>query len=103
MGRPTDHEQMAGPGPAGAIRFAGANPLLVELGYQGSTRLIEPYALRRSKAGKLLVYAIKANTGEVTAYRVDRIESVQVTDIAFEPRCTIELAVALPVRTGVRH
>ena len=89
--------------PLEPIRFAGANRLLVELGYQGSTRLIEPYALRRSKAGKLLVYAIKANTGEVRAYRVDRIESVQVTDIAFEPRYAIELAVALPVRTGVRH
>lgn len=88
--------------PLEPIRFAGANHLLVELRYQGSTRLIEPYALRRSKAGNLLVYAIKAATGEVRAYRVDRIEGVRVTETSFEPRYAIELAVALPVRTGVR-
>jgi predicted nucleotidyltransferase component of viral defense system len=89
--------------PLEPVRFAGANHLLVELRYQGSTRLIEPYALRRSKAGELLVYAIKVQTGEVRAYRVDRIEGVLVTGTAFEPRYAIELAGALPVRTGARR
>lgn len=88
--------------PLEQIRFAGANHLLVELGYQGSIRLIEPYALRQSKAGNLLVYAIKAQTGEVRAYRVDRIEGVRVTDKAFVPRYAIELSVAFPVTTGRR-
>jgi predicted nucleotidyltransferase component of viral defense system len=88
--------------PLEQIRFAGANHLLVELDYQASTRLIEPYPLRRSKAGDLLVYAIKAQTGEVRAYRVDRIEGVHITDTAFTPRYAIELSVALPVSTGRR-
>jgi predicted nucleotidyltransferase component of viral defense system len=88
--------------PLEQIRFAGANHLLVELDYQASTRLIEPYALRRSKAGDLLVYAIKAQTGEVRAYRVDRIEGVHITDTAFTPRYAIELSVALPVISGRR-
>lgn len=88
--------------PLEQIRFAGANHLLVELRYQGSTRIIEPYALRRSRVGNLLVYAIKAETGEVRAYRVDRIEGVRVTDQAFTPRYAIELSVALPVATGRR-
>jgi predicted nucleotidyltransferase component of viral defense system len=92
----------SGGAPLEPIRFAGANHLLVDLGYNGSTRLIEPYALRRSKAGNLLVYALKAQTGEVRAYRVDRIESVQVINTAFVPRYAIELAVALPVSTGWR-
>jgi predicted nucleotidyltransferase component of viral defense system len=91
-----------GGAPLEQIRFAGANHLLVELGYQASTRLIEPYALRRSKAGNLLVYAIKAQTGEVRAYRVDRIEGVHITNMAFTPRYAIELSVALPVSTGRR-
>jgi predicted nucleotidyltransferase component of viral defense system len=91
-----------GGAPLEQIRFAGANHLLVELAYQGSTRLIEPYALRRSKAGNLLVYAIKAQTGEVRCYRVDRIQGVRVTDTSFAPRYAIELSVALPVRTGRR-
>lgn len=60
--------------PLEQIRFAGANHLLVDLAYQGSRRLIEPYALRRSRAGNLFVYTIKAQTGEVRAYRADRIE-----------------------------
>lgn len=88
--------------PLEQIRFAGANHLLVELDYQASTRLIEPYALRRSKAGDLLVYAIKAQTGEVRAYRVDRIEGVHITNTAFTPRYAIELSVALPASTGRR-
>jgi hypothetical protein len=91
-----------GGAPLEQIRFAGANHLLVELDYQASTRLIEPYALRRSKAGNLLVYAIKTQTGEVRAYRVDRIEGVRITNTAFTLRYAIELSVALPVSTG-RH
>jgi predicted nucleotidyltransferase component of viral defense system len=91
-----------GGAPLEQIRFAGANHLLVELDYQNSTRMIEPYALRRSKAGNLLVYAIKAQTGEVRAYRVDRIEGVRITNTAFAPRYAIELSVAIPVHTGRR-
>jgi predicted nucleotidyltransferase component of viral defense system len=88
--------------PLEQIRFAGANHLLVDLRYQGTSRLIEPYALRRSQAGNLLVYAIKAGTGEERAYRVDRIEGVRLTDRSFVPRYAIELSVALPVTTGRR-
>lgn len=91
-----------GGAPLEQIRFAGANHLLVELSYQGSTRLIEPYSLRRSKRGDLLVYAIKAETGEVRAYRVDKIEGVRVTELPFSPRYAIELSVAMPVQTGRR-
>lgn len=91
-----------GGAPLEQIRFAGANHLLVELAYQGRTRLIEPYALRRSKAGKLLIYAIKTQTGEVRSYRVDKIQAVRVTNRSFVPRYAIELSIALPVRTGRR-
>lgn len=91
-----------GGAPLEQIRFAGNNHLLVELHYQGSTRLIEPYSLRQSKAGHLLVYALKHETGEVRAYRVDRIQGVRITDMPFRPSYAIELSAALPVRTGRR-
>jgi hypothetical protein len=91
-----------GGAPLEQIRFAGANHLLVELGYQGTTRIIEPYALRRSRAGNLLVYAIKVATGGVRSYRVDRIQGVRVTNTSFVPQYAIELSVALPVSTGRR-
>jgi predicted nucleotidyltransferase component of viral defense system len=108
---PTDEPDWAPPAtitrwPGGApleqIRFAGNNHLLVDLHYQGSSRLIEPYSLRRSRAGNLLVYGLKHETGEVRAYRVDRIEGVRITDIPFRPSYAIELSAALPVRTGRR-
>jgi predicted nucleotidyltransferase component of viral defense system len=89
-----------GGAPLEQIRFAGNNHLLVELEYQGSTRLIEPYSLRRSRAGNLLVYALKHESGEVRGYRVDRIQGVRVTDAPFRPSYAIELSAALPVRTG---
>ncbi len=89
-----------GGAPLEQIRFAGANHLLVELAYKDTTRLIAPYALRRSQAGNLLVYAIKASTGEVRCYRVDRIQGVRVTNRSFVPQYAIELSVALPVSTG---
>jgi len=89
-----------GGAPLEQIRFAGANHLLVELRYQGTWRLIEPYALRRSQAGNLLVYGIKVATGEIRSYRVDRIQGVRVMNTSFAPRYAIELSVALPVSTG---
>lgn len=89
-----------GGAPLEQIRFAGANHLLVELAYQDTTRLIAPYALRRSQAGNLLVYAVKASTGEVRCYRVDRIQGVRVTNTSFVPRYAIELSVAMPASTG---
>jgi len=91
-----------GGAPLEQIRFAGANHLLVELRYQGTTRLIEPYAVRRSQAGNLLVYAVKVATGEVRSYRVDRIQGVRVANTSFVPRYAIELSVALPVSVGRR-
>lgn len=61
------------------IRFAAANRLQVDLGYYGTTRAIEPYSLRRTRDGNLLLGAVRAATGEVRAYRVDRIQSVKIT------------------------
>jgi len=97
---PPTMRRWPGGAPLEQIRFAGSNHLLVELAYQGSTRVIEPYALRRSQAGNLLIYAIRVDSGEVRSYRVDRIEGVRVLDRAFGPRYAVELSAALPVRTG---
>jgi predicted nucleotidyltransferase component of viral defense system len=52
--------------PLETIRFAAANRLCVNLTYQDSTRLIEPYSLRRTREGNLLLYAVKHNTGVLT-------------------------------------
>ncbi len=76
--------------PMEAVRFAAVNRLCVELEYQRSVRLIEPYSLRRTKDGHLILNAVKVKTRELRAYRVDRIESVKVTDIPYVPKYEIE-------------
>ena len=83
--------------PLEAIRYAGANRLCVDLRYQGSDRLIEPYSLRRSQEGNLLLYAVKQQTGELRSYRVDRIQGATVTETPFLPRYTIELSESGPL------
>ena len=73
------------------VRFAAANRLCVDLAYQDSVRRIEPYSLRRSRAGDILLCAVRSDRGEARSYRLDRIQGVQVTNQTFAPRYTVEL------------
>jgi hypothetical protein len=79
------------------IRYAASNRLCVDLMYQDSRRLIEPYSLRRTKDGNLLLYAVKHQSGEDRSYRVDRIQGAQVTQTTFVPRYLIELTPSSPI------
>jgi predicted nucleotidyltransferase component of viral defense system len=83
--------------PLESVRFAAANHLCVNLRYQDSWRLIEPYSLRRTMDGNLLLCAVKHETGESRAYRVDRIQSIEVSKTTFVPRYQIELTPAGPI------
>jgi predicted nucleotidyltransferase component of viral defense system len=83
--------------PLEKIRFAAANRLCVNLYYKNSYRLIEAYSLRRSKAGDLLLFALRHKTGEWRAYRIDRIQSADVTNTTFIPRHLIELTSVGPM------
>lgn len=78
--------------PVETIRYAAANHLCVNLGYGGDYRLIEPYSLRRTRAGNLLLQALRHDSGENRAYRVDRIEGAEVTTETFVPKYAIELS-----------
>ena len=78
------------------IRFAASNRLCVDLDYQGSTRRIEAYSLRRTLDGNVIVKAVKFETGESRGYRVDRISGVRVTNQSFVPRYAVELSPAGP-------
>lgn len=78
--------------PLEVVRFAAANRLCVELGYQGSVRLIEPYSLRRSRAGDLLLHAIRVDDRAHRSYRVDRIQSVKATTRPFRAVWAVEFS-----------
>lgn len=78
--------------PLESVRFAAINHLCVELGYQGSIRIIEPYSLRKTKDGNLILHAVKVDNSEARSYRVDRIESIKVVNRPFAPKFEIEFS-----------
>lgn len=79
------------------IRFAASNRLCVDLLYQGSSRRIEPYSLRRTRDGNIILHAHNIRKGEHRSYRVDRIQGAQATNETFVPRFAIELTPTGPV------
>lgn len=88
---------VAGSSSLESIRFAAANRLRVDLEYvnehgQRGVRRIEPYSLRRTRAGDILLFAARVADGESRSYRLDRIQAAQVTNESFVPRYAIELA-----------
>ena len=72
------------------VRFAAVNRLLVDLGYGGRRRLVEPYSLRRTGAGNILLHAIRADGAGHRSYSISQIQSVEVTNRPFTPRFAIE-------------
>jgi predicted nucleotidyltransferase component of viral defense system len=84
------------------IRFAAANRLCVELDYTNQKgerhpRLIEPYSLRRTKDGNMLLMAVEANTGQSKSYRIDQMHGARMTDRTFVPRYQVELTPSSPM------
>ena len=73
------------------IRFAAANRLCVDLEYQQSVRRIEPYSLRRTRDGNIVLHATRASDGEHRSYRIDRIQGAQTTGQSFVPQFAVEL------------
>ncbi len=80
--------------PIELIRFAGANRLRVTIDYHPARgrvgpRMVEPYSLRYSRAGNLLVMVLNDH-GEVRSYRADRIAGVRIEPEKFTPRYFVE-------------
>jgi predicted nucleotidyltransferase component of viral defense system len=88
--------------PLEAIRFAAASRLCVELDYTDESghravRIIEPYSLRRTEAGDILLHAERADGRGHRSYRADRINHARPTSQSFSPRYAVELTPAGPV------
>jgi len=84
--------------PLEIIRFAAANRLCIDLEYDNKHRLIEPYSLKKTQDGNILLHAIRHEDDQPRSYRVDRIQGATATDISFIPRYAIELTAS-----GVLH
>jgi hypothetical protein len=88
--------------PLEAIRFAASNRLCVDLDYADveghrGQRLIEPYALRKTMDGEIIVLATRHDNGEPRSYRVDRIRGAEVTTTPFVPKYAVELTASGPL------
>lgn len=83
--------------PLEIIRFAGANHLCVEMYYrkQGHERnhyIVEPYSLRRTLAGNLILYARRTDNKGDRSFRIDWIDHVAVANQSFNPAYQIEFS-----------
>ena len=79
------------------IRFAAGNRLCVDLDYtdqQGRrrSRIIEPYSLRRAGNGNILLYAVRAENGQIRSYNINQINDASITNQVFVPRYEVELS-----------
>ncbi len=83
------------------IRFAAFNRLCVDLDYQGSTRRIEPYSLRRTQDGNIILHAFSTDKGAHRSFRIDRITGARTTSESFVPRYEVELTHQGPVRVAL--
>ncbi|MFN5588689.1 MAG: nucleotidyl transferase AbiEii/AbiGii toxin family protein [Holosporales bacterium] len=84
------------------IRFAAVNQLLLTLDYRKENGIreqyrIEPYSLRRTADGNIILYAIKQPSGQTRAFRIDRILNAQILQEAFKPHFVIDFLPAGPV------
>jgi predicted nucleotidyltransferase component of viral defense system/DNA-directed RNA polymerase subunit RPC12/RpoP len=83
--------------PLETVRFAATNHLCVDLSYNGSWRRIEPYSLRRSGAGRLLLHAERSDGSGHRTYGVDQISGIRATTTPFRPRYPIEFSARGPL------
>ncbi len=84
------------------VRFAAANHLCVDLDYidlsgRRATRRIEPYSLRETRDGNIILHAWNVDKNQHRSYRVERIQGAQSTSQSFVPRYEIELTPSGPV------
>ena len=84
------------------VRFAAANHLLIDLAYDGRRRLIEPYSLRRTRAGHYVLHAERADDSGHRSYRVDKMQALAVTTTPFRPRAPIEFSARGPMRAPLQ-
>jgi hypothetical protein len=87
------------------IRFAAANRLCVEMDYvdlsgNRSTRRIEPYSLRRTSEGHIILHAHDVNKDAHRSFRLESIQGARTTNQTFIPRYEIELTPQGPVHVA---
>jgi hypothetical protein len=89
------------------IRFAAGNRLCVDLDYtdnsgRRSSRIIEPYSLRRARNGNISLYAVRAEDGQIRAYKIDQINDASITNRVFVPGYQVELSPEVNISSDIQ-
>ncbi len=83
--------------PLEPIRFAGANYLCVGIDYrkedgQRIHRTVEPYSLRRTLDGEIILHTFDRNRNAHRTFRINRVLGITITSTPFTPRYQVEFA-----------
>jgi hypothetical protein len=89
--------------PLETVRFSAVNHLLVELDYDGRSRLIEPYSVRRTRSGNLILHAERADGSGHRSYRVELIQGLRATTTPFRPRFPVEFSARGPLHAPPQY
>lgn len=85
--------------PAGPLDYAqiiqtliegGRKQRLVQLTYDGVTRLVEPYSFREKSTGRLF-YGWCSIHQRIHSFKPDKISAIELTNQVFAPRFEIEM------------
>lgn len=88
------------------IYFAASNRLCVDLIYNGAVQCIEPYSLRHTRSGNIVLHAEEIPRGVHRIFRADQIQSAAVSNLGFEPRYSVELGprdTPIVLKAAIQH
>lgn len=80
--------------PVEILTNAGINRAMVKMIYKNESRLVEPYSLRVTKDGNLTFFGWQQDDYHIKQFRVDRIQSVELTNQSFYPKFPVEFSSA---------
>ena len=73
------------------IKFSAMNRLCIKLLYQDKKISIEPYSFRKNKEGYILLYGCHNRTKKTDSFKIEDIQSVDITDKSFIPKYVVEI------------
>ena len=73
------------------IKFSAMNRLCVELLYEDKKVTIEPYSFRKNKERHTLFYGCRHRRKRVDSFKIEDIQSVDITDKPFTPKYVVEI------------
>lgn len=90
----------------GRIQFSAANRVCIRIRYSNKSRTVEPLSFRtNSSTGNRLFYGYEREAGQVKAYSISKIQSVEITSIPYHEKYPVEISTTgtismPPIRKG---